>query len=112
MKLSDHQFEFLKDFALLVLFATQKGYKVTAGELWRPDEMQRIYVEQGKSKTYEGKHTKRCAGDLNLFIDGEYQTGTEAYQELGDFWESLNFWNRWGGNFTTIKDGNHFERNI
>jgi hypothetical protein len=32
MKLSDHQFEFLKDVASLILFADRRGYKVTGGK--------------------------------------------------------------------------------
>jgi hypothetical protein len=112
MKLSDHQWEFLKDVATLIMFAERKGYKVTGGELWRTQDQQNIYLDSNKSKASESQHQKRLAIDLNVFIANVYRTDTESYKELGDFWESLNPANRWGGNFTRIKDGNHFERVI
>lgn len=112
MKLSDHQWKFLKDVALLVLYAESRGHKLTGGELHRPEQLQELYKKQGKSNTNEGYHPKRLAIDLNLFINGVYQTDTEAYKGLGMFWEDLDELNRWGGNFSTIKDGNHFERAV
>lgn len=125
MKLSDHQFEFLKDFARLILYAAENGIKVTAGELYRLQMMQDHYFKTGVSKTKRGNHPKRLAGDLNVFVDVDgdgdldYTTKYEHVKKLGDFWESLNPLNRWGGdwNGNNIKDENfvdtpHFERNI
>lgn len=112
MNLSDHQFEFLKDLALLIQWCERKDYKVTGGELHRLPETQQLLKEQGKSMTTEGNHPKRLAIDLMLFIDGQWQQDTEAYKPLGEFWESLNPLNRWGGNFSKLKDGVHFERNL
>jgi len=34
----------------------------------------------------------------------------EKLQPFGDFWEALNSRNRWGGNFHSLFDFNHFER--
>lgn len=110
MTLSDRQWEFLKDVALLILFAERQGWKLTGGELWRPKEMQQIYVSRGQSNASQGFHQQRLAIDLNLFIDNEYKTATEEYSELGKFWESIRPENRWGGNFKARNDGNHFER--
>jgi hypothetical protein len=104
---SDDQWNFLQDFAELILWAKSKGYKLTAGELYRTMYQQRYYVAKGLSWTYNSKHLKRKAGDLNLFIDGKYQTSKEAYRPLGLYWESLNPKNRWGGRFN---DAPHFER--
>lgn len=112
MSLSDKQWEFLKDVAILVQYAERKGWKLTGGELWRPDEVQQLYVKQDKSNTDESYHEKRLAIDLNLFIDGEYRTDSDAYEPLGIFWEQIREENRWGGNFSTITDGNHFERTL
>ncbi len=47
--------------------------------------------------------------DMSLFINDKYQRKTAAYKPLGDYWESLDPLNRWGGRFD---DGNHFERNL
>jgi hypothetical protein len=112
MSLSDKQWTFLQDVALLIQWAERKGYKLTGGELHRLPETQEFLKNQGASNTNEGYHQKRLAIDLMLFIDGEYQRDTEAYKPLGEFWESLRPENRWGGEFSTIKDGNHFERTL
>ncbi|ELR1854532.1 M15 family metallopeptidase, partial [Escherichia coli O22:H8] len=50
-------------------------------------------------------HTLRLAVDFNLFINGEYQTDTDAYRPLGEYWESIG--GTWGGRFSRA-DGNHF----
>ena len=50
-------------------------------------------------------HYKRLAVDFNLFINGVYQTTTEAHKPLGDFWKSIG--GTWGGDFKH-KDGNHY----
>lgn len=112
MSLSDHQWEFLKDVSALIHWAERRGYKVTGGELYRTAAQQEIYLEEDKTNAKESFHQKRLAIDLNLFIDNEYQRASEAYRPLGEFWESLSEENRWGGNFTTINDGNHFERAV
>ena len=49
MSLSDQQFIFTKNIALLIIFASDK-FKITAGEVFRPEETQKLMVEQGKSK--------------------------------------------------------------
>jgi len=121
----DDQFEFLQDFCMLVRFAVRLGFKVTAGELFRPQEMQQIYFDTGRSKTLNSQHKSKLAGDLNFFIDGKYVNGAsslyaiEALTPLGKFWESLSPQNRWGGNFDKNwdipdpwKDMGHFERQL
>jgi len=80
---------------LLILYAYEKGYELTGGDLWAKTG----HIENSN-------HYKRLAIDLNLFKDGGYLTNTSDYEPLGKFWESLNPRNRWGGRFN---DGNHFE---
>lgn len=112
MGLRQEQMAFLKDVAIFLLPALWKaGFEVTGGELLRPQEMQNLYFTQGKSKTLRSNHLVKCAIDLNCFINGSLCT-KEQLQKIGDYWESLNPLNRWGGNFSTIVDTPHFERNV
>jgi len=104
---SDEQWEFLKDYAKLINHADELGYKLTAGEIYRTMYQQRKYVRDGLSWTYNSYHLKRKAGDLNLFVNGKYQTSKASYAILGTYWESLSPKNRWGGRFN---DAPHFER--
>lgn len=117
------QNKFLLDFCLLILYATRIGFVVTAGELMRPIEMQKIYFDTGRSKTMRSKHLDKMAGDLNIFRNGIYINGLSGekaekiIRPLGKFWESLDKKNRWGGNFDMDwskvdpwKDIGHFER--
>lgn len=115
--LIEAQQAFLIHAAQLIIKATELGFIVTAGELWRPDEMQRIYVQTGRSKTLDSQHGKRLAIDLNLFRDGQL-CGREAILPLGKWWESLDEKNRWGGSWrgqvearkSSFVDAPHFER--
>lgn len=110
MSLRTEQEAFLLDFCKLIVYITQQGFTVTAGELLRPIEMQTIYVKTGRSKTMDSDHIKKLAGDLNIFLNGKYVTSKEVLKPIGEYWESLNKQNRWGGNFKSFKDLPHFER--
>lgn len=105
------QHEFLLDVANLIQYAAGKGYTVTGGELYRTLAQQKIYVEQGKSKTMDSNHLRRLAIDLNFFWQGEAVTDYDL-EDFGRYWESLNKQNRWGGNFHDLPDRDHFERNV
>ena len=112
MTLSDHQFEFAKDFNILLDFIIRvKKLKVAIKEVLRPQEMQEMYFEQGLSKTKESNHLYGCAVDLIIFIDGKPCYDVSELNEIGVFWENLNKINRWGG-FWKFTDTPHFERNI
>lgn len=108
---------FLQNFAKLIIWAnSQPGYEVTAGELYRTEEQHAYNLKHGKTLAKRSKHQDRMAGDLNLFINGVYQTDTKAYKPLGDYWNSLHKDNVWGGDFNDngiyddrFLDGNHFE---
>jgi hypothetical protein len=112
MSLSQEQAAFLLDACALIKCATEKGFVVTAGELARTPEQQAIYVKTGRSKTLNSIHLKRCAIDLNFFKDGQIIWDKDALAPLGEYWESLHPKNRWGGNFKSLVDCPHFERNI
>lgn len=112
MSLVNEQWEFLKDVAKLIQYCDANGWVVTGGELGRTEEQQRIYIKEGKSKTMASNHLRRLAIDLNFFWKGELMYDLIALDGIGNYWESLNPQNQWGGHWKTFKDGPHFERNV
>ena len=112
MNLVTEQAAILLDACALITHATSNRFIVTGGELVRPIEMQQLYVKSGRSKTMDSQHLKRLAIDLNFFKDGKLVATKSELAVLGEFWESLNPANRWGGNFKSLVDTPHFERNI
>ncbi len=123
MTLSNHQFEFLKDVAVLIDFiANVKKLKVTGGWLERNKAIQKILLDAGLSKTMKSNHLIKLAIDFNLFFKNIVLTNKrkkdlttkewEIMAEIGVFWENINSLNRWGGFFKSIYDPGHFERNI
>lgn len=119
MGLVQEQWEFLKDVSKLINKAEELGVVLTAGEMFRTQEQQEIYVKTGKSKTMNSNHLKRLAVDFNFFINGELVYNHDKINELARYWENLNSKNRWGGNFDKdwdspdpFKDQPHFERKV
>lgn len=112
MSLVAEQAAFLLDVGKLVQFATDNNWVVTGGELYRTPEQQEIYLKTGRSKTMASNHLRRLAVDLNFFKDGKLIYDKHLLAPLGQFWESLNPKNRWGGNFKSFVDVPHFERNV
>ena len=112
MSLVKEQADFLLDVCKLIEFATKEGWAVTGGELYRTVEQQQMHVKAGRSRTMNSNHLKRCAIDLNFFKDGKLVWDRTALGPLGTYWESLNPKNRWGGNFKSLVDVPHFERNV
>jgi hypothetical protein len=112
MSLSQEQAAFLLDACKLIEYATATGWTVTGGELFRTAEQQEIYFKAGKSKTMNSNHLRRLAIDLNFLKDGKPVWDKAALQNVGQFWESLHPQNRWGGNFKSLTDVPHFERNV
>ncbi|MDV2101495.1 M15 family metallopeptidase [Serratia marcescens] len=105
MTLSEKQQLFTKLIAQLILWADEKGYRLTFGEAYRTPEQAALNAKKG-SGIRNSLHTKRMAVDLNLFINGQYQTNSAAYLPLGEYWESIG--GSWGGRFRDRPDGNHF----
>lgn len=108
MTLGEKQRLFMKLLGqFLVWIYQQPGYAVTGGELLRSKE-QAIANSVSGAGIANSLHLEKLAVDLQLFVNGVYQTDTSAYQSLGDYWKTLDPLCRWGGDFTTRKDGNHF----
>jgi peptidoglycan L-alanyl-D-glutamate endopeptidase CwlK len=113
MSLVNEQVVFLQDVVKLVSKCSELGFFVTGGELFRTKEQQEIYVASGKSKTMNSMHLNRCAIDLNFFDKNlKLISDKKSLQAIGNFWESLDKKNRWGGNFKSFLDCPHFERNV
>lgn len=101
-----------KTFALnaskLIQFIFSQGYTCTLGEAFRTPEQAAIYAFAGIG-IKNSQHCKRLAIDLNIFSPGGlYLTNSDDYRVFGEYWESLDSANRWGGSFHHA-DGNHFE---
>jgi hypothetical protein len=108
MTLREKQSVFIYNVAKLILYAHDTlKVDLTAGELYRTDAQQDLYIKSGATKAKRSKHQDRLAIDLNLFIDEVYQTDTKAYKALSEYWKSLNAANRAG--YEWGWDGNHFE---
>ena len=106
VKLSEKQMEFAWDVSLLILWIRKCGYACTFGEAFRTKEQAEWNAKKGKG-IVNSLHRRRLAIDLNLFKGGKYLSTTIAHKKFGEYWESLDPKNRWGGRFG---DGNHYER--
>lgn len=108
MSLREEQSAFAEDLVKLLQWASSKGLQYTVGEVFRPIEMQKIYMQQGRSTTLNSMHLKKCAADVHFFVDGHLCYPMEA----GKFWESLNEKNKAGMFWKSFKDAPHFERTV
>lgn len=106
------QAAFLLDVCKLVEYATQQGFTVTSGELYRTPEQQQIYVKTGRSRTMNSLHIQRRAVDLNFFLNGKLTYDKAVLAPLGAYWESLHPLNSWGGNGVKLVDVPHWSRGI
>jgi hypothetical protein len=107
VSLGSTQREFTQDIADLIQFIYDSGYECTFGDAFRDP---RSHGEMGDSGPYgrrRSAHKQRLAVDLNLFLNGEYLSTTEAHRPFGEFWKGMHQDNRWGGDFD---DGNHYSR--
>ena len=110
MSLGEAQRKFTRDISSLVSYAYDElGYELTYGDAYRSPQVhggqgERAFATYGETWS---AHKQRLAVDFNLFIGGEYQTTTEAFTQLGEYWITLDPDNVWGGDFD---DGNHFSR--
>lgn len=97
------QSKFVVMVARLIDRATELGYEITFGDCFRDP---RVFGAMGERRGYGNAnscHKLRLAIDMNLFIDGEFRTDTEAHRALGEWWERQG--GSWGGRFD---DANHY----
>ena len=112
MTLGEHQRLFVKLLGHLIEWAYTNGYELSLGDAYRDP---RVHGGLGRKIGYsssQSNHKRRLACDLNLFINGEYQTTTEAHKPLGEYWMGLHDLCEWGGHVssdgTPRNDGNHY----
>jgi len=111
MSMVQEQAAFLLDACKLIAKATELGFTVTGGELYRTAEQQQIYVKTGRSKTMQSNHLRRLAIDLNFFKDGKLVYDVKTLAPVGEYWESLHPKNQWGGKWRFV-DVPHFQRTV
>ena len=107
MTLGDAQREFARDIVYLKIHMLAMGYQFTDGDAYRDARAHGAYGKKASYSAADSQHKLRLADDINLFKDGKYLTATADHKLFGDYWESLNPDNRWGGRWD---DGNHYER--
>lgn len=108
MTLGEKQRLFMKLLGqFLVWIYAQPGLEVTGGELLRMQAQALANAVSGAGIP-NSLHLLKLAIDLQLFVNGAYQKDTEAYKALGTYWKTLHPLARWGGDFTSRPDGNHF----
>lgn len=112
MELYQEQSQFTRDVALLLDCILASGLYCTLGEAYRTPEQAALDAKRGIG-IVRSLHTQRLAIDLNLFDkNGKFLDSSDSHAPFGKYWESLDSKNRWGGNFSTMKDGNHYERRV
>lgn len=82
------------------------GYELTFNEVVRPQAQADANAASGAGIS-NSLHLVGLAADLNLYIDGVYQTSSNSHKPIADKWLSMHPLNRWGGNFKK-PDGNHY----
>lgn len=107
MTLREKQSLFCYLVAKLVVWAYAQGYELTYGEVQRKSAQAAANAASG-SGISNSLHLLSLAVDFHLFRDGVYLQSTEDYKPLGDYWKSLHELCRWGGDFVSRPDGNHF----
>ena len=133
MSLRTAQEVFAKNTISLYQFILSQDFTFTYGEVYRTDIQAWInsqppktrldaVLENGKIVNYglpvggvgilKSKHRDKLAVDINIFKDGSLVDGKEILQPIGDYWETLDPLNRWGGNFKGFYDPYHFENNF
>ena len=106
MTLGAKQRRFTECIGKLISWAYENGFELTFGDAYRSPEQAAANAKAGTGIS-ASVHTVRLAVDFNLFVDGVFQTSTDAHKPLGDYWRSLDPDARWGGDFTK-PDGNHY----
>ena len=82
-------------------------YSCTFGDAFRDSRSHGKMGESGPYGRTWSAHKQRCAVDLNLFKDDQYQTTGEAHRPFAEYWITLHPDNRSGIDW---HDANHYSR--
>lgn len=107
LTLGQKQELFMRLLPRLIDHAHIKGYQLRGGELLRTDSQAEANAASGAG-IRNSLHKVKLAIDLNLFKDGQFLSQTSDHAFLGEFWKGLHPLCRWGGDFATRPDGNHY----
>lgn len=98
---------------LMRLALEESPYDFSITEGLRTLELQKIYFENGKSKTMESKHLRGLAVDIAVLVDGKVTWDLDYYKivaaHIKKVAASLNISIVWGGDWRSFIDGPHFE---
>lgn len=106
-QLRDLQWLLLQCIAKTVTWCEANGYTLSGGELWRTPEQAALNAASGAG-IVNSLHLQRLAIDLNVFKDGVMAQTVDDFRPVGEYWKSLDPLCRWGGDFTTRPDADHF----
>jgi peptidoglycan L-alanyl-D-glutamate endopeptidase CwlK len=88
-------------------------YDFGISEGLRTKERQQELFSSGKSQTMRSRHLTGHAVDIVLFVDGQVTWDFEKYRLVADHIKTvakeLNIPIEWGGDWTSFKDGPHFQ---
>jgi hypothetical protein len=101
------QQEFTRAVADLIVWAYNQGFTLTVGEAWRTPAQAHANAAAGTG-IVNSLHRERLAIDLNLFRAGKWLDRSEDHAPLGAYWKTLHKAARWGGDFKSRPDGNHY----
>ncbi|XAI96487.1 hypothetical protein [Microcystis phage Mel-JY34] len=107
LTLGQKQRIFTLNIARLIVWTYNEGYTLSFAEAYRTPEQAALNAKKG-SGIARSLHTVRLAVDFNLFKDGKWLNKSEDFAALGEMWKRLHPLNRWGGDFKSRPDGNHF----
>lgn len=107
MTLREQRSLFARLLPRLLDYIHQNGYDVTIGEVVRSREQAKANAASGVGIS-NSLHIVGLAVDLNLFKEGRYLTDSRDHKFAGEFWKTLHPLARWGGDFKSKPDGNHY----
>ena len=97
----------VKLFGILISYAYAHGYELTWGQALRTQAEANANAASGAGIS-NSLHLIALAVDVNLFRDGVWLTNSSDHLPLGTFWKTLHPLCRWGGDFVSRPDGNHY----
>ena len=95
------------------LAITKSPLDFSVSEGLRTVERQKELVAQKKSQTMKSRHIVGEAVDICVLVDGKANWDFENYRKVADVFKEcakeLNTKITWGGDWTSLKDGPHFQ---